>query len=136
VFKFLMIFPVIPVVMIFDKVKFTLQIEILSFFTPTEDFAGRTHITPAFAFLLSSPVWKQAGKPLRLLGEQGGEIKLAGLLSPWQPADPIFSGPGEAEFTSRKRRVDASQLLKGQSEDFLTSRRITSEAHGNRHMHI
>jgi hypothetical protein len=50
----------------------------------------------------------------------------------WQGADQIFSpvrAEGEAEFTSRKQRVDASQLLKGQSENFWTNRRFMFEGH-------
>jgi hypothetical protein len=34
---------------------------------------------------------------------------------------------GEAEFTSRKQRIDASQLLKRQSENVLTGRWVIFE---------
>jgi hypothetical protein len=104
---------------------------------------------PVCECLPASPVGEHAAEDPYLLRWQCGSEKLAALLPSWQAAYPIFSlvraasqpqwqaavpiflRPGaedEAKFTRKKRRVDASQLLKGQSEHFLRGRRFMFEA--------
>jgi hypothetical protein len=54
----------------------------------------------------------------------GFTIPVASRRSNFSPAQ----AEGEAEFTAMKRRIDASQFLRGQSENYLTARRFMFEA--------
>jgi hypothetical protein len=64
----------------------------------TIDYSGRPQITgmkPVCTFLTASPVGKQIGEVSCLLGWQGGEEKMAALLSQWPAVNQVFLRSGQ-----------------------------------------
>jgi hypothetical protein len=129
---------------IFEQFTFTILIEILFFATPYF-IKEQTRDHRSFCNFTCLSFWgSRQEEVLCLLQRQGGSEKMAVLLSPWQAADQFFSGPccfpvpvaqrrtnfspiraqGVSDFTWMRWRMNATQLLKSRSENFLNCRRL------------